>query len=443
MEKGLEAECLIDLELELNKIKFNQVEIGSLLAAFFGNIYFNPKENKLSKKVFLLFLLHYRLFRKVKKTIVNKNMYLYYQTGKHRHLNNISGIFRNDDFLSANTIVLDGGKENSNVFNNYGFLEIINVWLFVLRNSIAINSIVSKNFKSIPLKIALFCEVIIQLFKAASVKQFLFSQPKLKLIVGDFDRGNDTCVLFAVSKSLRIESFTLQHGAINPPYGYVPIIADQIWVWGLMAQKQLIDLNVSLDQITIVGSPIIDDYHISEHFRTQTVNKYKLKENRTIILALSSPIDSYNVTLVSFFKEIKLKYGNAKDNFFVKLHPSTNSKNYSWIVDDFEIDILPQEVTFEELINITDYLLIHSSGIANEALFFGVKIGVLDILPFSAGNGLELNKYFEIPLIKDISDCIDFFQEKKLTTNKQAEMYQNIGHLAKSGIRKKVYERFT
>src|SRR5690606_33076225 len=80
-----------------------------------------------------------------------------------------------------------------------------------------------------------------------------------KKVIVDFDR-NKFVPLVLAAKYLKIQTISLQHGAINPPYGYTPLIADEIWVWGELWKNALILMGVKESSIKIVGSSIVDDY---------------------------------------------------------------------------------------------------------------------------------------------------------------------------------------
>ena len=60
-----------------------------------------------------------------------------------------------------------------------------------------------------------------------------------------------------------------------------------------------------------------------------------------------------------------------------------------------------KEISHRDFFVVCDVLITHNSGIANEAIFYDVPVGILDVLPISAGNGQELNTYLSIPLLKE------------------------------------------
>jgi len=82
--------------------------------------------------------------------------------------------------------------------------------------------------------------------------------------------------------------------------------------------------------------------------------------------------------------------------------------------------------------NIVDILLTHTSGIAAEVLYYNKKVGILDILDESPGNGLELNKYFEVPLIKHPFTFRNLYNKK--APNIEKSLFYKVGAEAKTEI---------
>ena len=143
------------------------------------------------------------------------------------------------------------------------------------------------------------------------------------------------------------------------------------------------------------------------------MQKYHLKPGKIIVLALSSPNKINDIKLVEFFSAIKEDHPRSNDNFLVKIHPARNYDEYRWINDIYNIELLPHDMPYPDFINIVDILLAHTSGIAAEVLYYNKKVGILDILDESPGNGIELNKYFNVPFIKQTTDYKELYMSEK------------------------------
>jgi UDP-N-acetylglucosamine 2-epimerase len=163
-------------------------------------------------------------------------------------------------------------------------------------------------------------------------------------------------------------------------------------------------MGLDENRIKLTGTPIIEEIITSQKIKISKKKKYLLKSGKTICLALSNPNKEDDIKLVAFFSDIKNKYGEIDDNFLIKLHPARDRSKYKWIEEEFELQIIPSNIPYNDFIIFTDVLLTHSSGIATECLFYNKKVGILDILSRSSGNGMMLNIFYDTLLIKKTSD---------------------------------------
>lgn len=438
----LRAERMRQLELELNRIKFNDIEIGSIMALYWGQLFRNTFGERILMHFAVIIKYHFLAIKPKSKIKDQNKSLLYFKTGNHRHLQRLEDAVVSGDYLKSHTLVVGLGSSTSvqrkAVMNSFSLKEVIEIWSFFAHRGFNIWNLLKEYQISKFTRIILFLVLFCQLAKAQSTFSFFNSQKNIKLIAGDYDRGADTAVWFAVAKAKDFKSFTLQHGVINPPYGYNPLIADEIWVWGEMAKQQLISLGVEESQIKIMGTPIIDEIEISEKTRQNVINKLKLKNGFNVMLALSTPDIINDRKLVAFFKEIQTLYGKPNDNFLIKLHPARSEEKFRWVTDEFGIKILPNPMVQSEFMNLVDILLVHSSGIATEALYYGIKVGVLDILDESPGNGLEINKYCGVPLLKEVSDFEKVYIQNMSYIKDQ--VFYAVGQDAKSNINKLIHE---
>jgi hypothetical protein len=59
----------------------------------------------------------------------------------------------------------------------------------------------------------------------------------------------------AVARRQMVASFVLQHGVPGCRFGFAPLAADRMLVWGQSSKRQLVDWGVSPERIQITGSP--------------------------------------------------------------------------------------------------------------------------------------------------------------------------------------------
>ena len=438
------AKRLIALEKELNKLKFQNVQIGSLMALFWGRI-FRGRLHLISIDLVLnVIYFHLKFFFQKGKIKDFEKPFIYIKTGSHAHLKKLESAVLFNPLTQKNSLIIGPEKSDDvlvkDLYQLYSCSDILNVWIFLFKNFSHTNDLFKVYNFNLWTRIFLFFNLFIQLIKAICFLNFFTSQKNLRLVGGDYDRGADTAAFFAAASSLNLSSFTLQHGVINPPYGYHPLIADEIWVWGDMAKAQLVSLGVRGDNVRVMGTPIVKPIEINQTRKKALFTHLNLKEGKVIVLALSYADLTNDHLLVHFLNNIRSVYGGPHDNFLVKIHPSCKTEDFKWITKEFGFAIMPNPMDQSDFINLVDILLAHSSGIATEALYYGIRIGILDILPLSPGNGLELHKYFKVPMLKKVSD-FEILKMSNRMEPKNKKIYDSTGEESKNKISVSIYEK--
>lgn len=393
-------------ESKLNEIFFQNFELGVMLSYFLDQTYnnsfdFNIKSN--FKELLIIVLknfLNFKIPKDLKKSII------YFNRGKHRHYLKMTNSFFIDKDIRDKTLII-GSHESSDkrtIFHYSNLNDFFKALRFLLlNNKLIFNSVSLINFSK-KKKIILCIHLIIQLLKTLSVEKFFKKQKSVTLIGSDADRGVHSLIFYVVSRAHNIKSFTLQHGVINGYFGKYPLNADEVLVWGNMARRQFIEMGLDENRIKLTGTPIIEEIITSQKIKTSIKKKYLLKSGQTICLALSNPIKEDDIKLVTFFNDIKNEYGKIDDNFLIKLHPARDPSQYKWIEEEFNLQIIPSKIPYNDFIIFTDVLLTHSSGIAAECLYYKKRVGILDILSRSSGNGKMLNIFYDTLLITKTSD---------------------------------------
>jgi|GEM_PF-3170207 len=402
------ARQLHEAEAALNGLQYEGLELGVTLSFFFDRTFYGYFDQRPFAHFCELCLYLAKTIGKANYLKDHKVSLIYYKSGNHRHSNMLEKVVRQavTDKDKALIIGPTGASDvdTSRVFYHAGLRELIKISVFLYRHYSFITDTLKPLLLSDRQKRAFWFFLIRQLEKGVSLKQFISRQSSLKLIGADYDRGADSSLFFAVAEALKLFGFNFQHGVINPPVGYAPLNADEIWVWGEMARLQLLSSGVANQRIRIVGTPIVESLILSEKVRSEVLQSLHLKSGKTIVLALSQPDKINDLKLVSLFQAISQQYGTQQDNFLVKIHPSYPSSDYAWVETAFNLTVLPKEIPYLDFLNIVDILLAHTSGIATEVLHYGKRVGILDILDQSPGNGKELNTYFNVPLLKSADD---------------------------------------
>jgi UDP-N-acetylglucosamine 2-epimerase len=189
--------------------------------------------------------------------------------------------------------------------------------------------------------------------------------------VTEFDRNSTASPMTLSARKHDILTITLTHGVILE-YGIVPILSDYIFCWGEAQKRQLIKLGASSDCISVTGNPMIKRFN---KFSEQNIDTRKALK---VCLAISPESDIVNNSLIEPFISAVEQNNNIQG--IIKLHPSLKKENYKWVnsistkVNIFE----SSDLANNELFKLIDLLIIHFSGIANEALAAGTPVIIME-----------------------------------------------------------------
>lgn len=428
-------EVLYQLERDLNKHKFQGVALGGLLAYPFGCVYrgsYHPSW----KKILLILKLFGKSFSKKKKFFTDKSIF-YYQSFDFNHYRKLYGVIANGYlkpgyFIYGNTSTSMIKRDRTFVIPFYASIK---VQLWFLANLLPLFRRIRKAGFSTKASLSLLCDLNMQCIRCVFWNLFFQRSKNLKVLVGDYDRGHEPSVIFSCAKKYGIKTVVLQHGVVNPAYAFTPLIADKVCVWGEMQRLQLKELGANDDQIVVTGTPIIETIKKSTELRKEILKKHGIDRGKANIVLAVNPIkEDYNRKLIETLEKACEYLGIHRFNFWIKLHPAQNSSQYKWVEERSNIKLMDKSITPDEFFNICDLLVTHNSGIATEALYYQIPVGILDILPLSIGNCFELHKHLQVPLIKDSMELADFILSATI-----AKSY-NTGQ---SGIQKIYYKTGT
>lgn len=432
------ANNLFQLEGSLNRLTYKKIPTGGLLSQSFTYIFKGTYKPRVINRMLVLAKFFLKSFTSSAPKGTTKKLF-YYQSGDHNHYKRlqsvVSGNYKHDEFF------LFGNTEKTEMQRNRSLVislgEFIRVQLWILANSVSILNKFRKSKISFQNSLGLLFELNLQLIRTAFWDSFLKKSTNLKLLVGDYDRGQEPAVIFLCAKKHGVPTIVLQHGVVNPPYGYTPLLAAKVCVWGEMQKQQLIELGVKNNQIIVTGTPLIQKVEKADNLRHDILKRINTDvRKKNIFLAINPIKDDYNRQLIETFIQACNNLNPDLYQCWLKLHPAQNVGSYSWLKDS-KIRLMSKEVNQAEFFNICDILITHNSGIANEALYYGIPVAILDILPI-AGNGIELNKYFNIPLIKSAEELSDFIQREELINkihfSKSDWLFYKTGNDAEAGI---------
>ena len=143
----------------------------------------------------------------------------------------------------------------------------------------------------------------------------LFNKFRPKLVVVDFDRDNINAPLVLSAQSEGIKTVTLVHGVVTTPFGFSPVIADEIWCWSEFQKSQFDSGLVDPSCITPVGSAIAERYDLdtkpdSGHGQPIIgigINPASADWNRSFILHIFSHLPDSMEVLVKLHPSMKIE----------------------------------------------------------------------------------------------------------------------------------------
>ncbi len=159
------------------------------------------------------------------------------------------------------------------------------------------------------------------LLEIAAISSLLKKKnPKVVVLASDAHRVSRTFVFLC--KSLKIKTVVYQHGATIWEYGYVPVYADRMLVWGRSAREWFEARGVASEKLVEVGNLR------SDKEGCKPIAKNEFCEDRTVYF-FPNPIGrEITAKLVNLLVEICTRYGL---NGVIKLHPS--EKNIDFFMD--------------------------------------------------------------------------------------------------------------
>lgn len=406
MENQLEktANNFIQSELRLNvESSSRNLPIGSLLADYWWEQYQQSKGKEIygsndKMKIFawaIKFIIKILFKRRLDSKLLKDKKILLGKSGNHNHLSLLVGQLNG---VLPSSYVLAGGADDLVSFVNF-FKRFILIFECIY---IFLTISIKNKFHSLPsrsnLLMHLFFGVTRFYFFSYVLKKY-----DIKLIIVDFDRSKFAPLVLS-GKCTDKFTVTLQHGVINPPYGYVPVLADKIFVWGELWKKLLVNLGTDPSKIDIVGSILVDRMNLQKKIDTKNLRTIGIGPNPIGQLQNSE----LWLPIINLINEIGY-------NVIVKLHPSMEpiSDPRSIFGENCTIS-LSSEIKNSEFFDKIDLLLISTSGLGYEAIEYGVPVMVVREGETSLGNDYIMVHYGKFPSldIENLKQVLENYKYK-------------------------------
>lgn len=370
---------------KIDTLNIDQISYGSLLqveiyqyintnAFIYKRIFFENKIFKfLNLKHFSKLLWSY--FLSFNQKLKKSDILLVFDTDNNFTINSLNML---GNYLESNNVSVTGVICSPNILRKCTLKSKITPKLYFnsknLKSFFKKTSILFKNFeknfyfyyeKGINKKILYYIKLQLPILVFESLNLFnLLSSISPKTIV----LGNDchrTSRLFAqLSTKLSVKSYVIQHGLTTWKYGYLPLYADYIFVWGNYFSNWFIKNGVSSNRIIVSGNPLYSNH--------ENILKER-KSNKRKIFLFTNPLNrKYLENLTNEF--ISLKFP-ANCEPIIKIHPSENINFYNSIIKKFGVNINIQNDSLENLdICRGDIAIIINSSAGYDACLKGALI---------------------------------------------------------------------
>ena len=388
--KTTNESILLDLkqiEVDLNDIHFRNIPIGSLLAKFFSILYlrysgiYKHEENTYKSLKYIGALLKFTangLFKNKSFSKTEKHI-LINKLSDRKHLQRMINPLINE--FKTNAVIYTPSDENQIIPYNFTNKLTIKNFIAISKKTISNINTIQNAFSTKGITInrwELIYTIFTQLIITENWIRF-FKQNNIKLVVIDFDRDFSTSSMVLAAKQVGVKTVTLVHGILNPPFAYVPVLADIIFCWGNYQKTQLLSYGVPEDKIVITGNPIAEDNKLVNELNRND----KLK--RIIGVGLNPMPENKNIEMLNFL------FNNLVDDdhieWVIKLHPAMRKEHWNELIIKNNVEILDsKDITNDVFFELIDLLIVGNSGLGFEAISANVPVWVYRVSDGKSGN---------------------------------------------------------
>jgi len=236
-----------------------------------------------------------------------------------------------------------------------------------------------------------------------------------------------SCLILA-SRLRGIPTVQMVHGVLYPSFTVVPLLSDVSLCWGDQQREQMIDLGTDRGRVVVTGC--------------QRLSRATRVDGQAVRIRLDLPLKTPVVMLATSpmpraeWRKLVFTFGDAFQVqpcpvSVVKLHPSETRDNYQEEILRYpHVRFLESsEWTVEESMAVCDVVVIHNSGLGNDALVMERPVVIIDALTAPLSNGLELADKAGCPIVHNAVELLTTVNAilhnstYRLALKKQAQVY--------------------
>jgi len=209
-------------------------------------------------------------------------------------------------------------------------------------------------------------------------------------VLTEYDRSARWSCLVLAARSLRIPTFTLQHGVLaDGAFGYVPLLADRIFCWGELHRQTFLQAGEDPRKLLLGGCPRLTRDIAADPASVRS--RLGLDPRRAVVVLGTSPIDPQDrARLTEVFCNGMNLLGNAVG--IVRLHPSEKLDTCSEAMRRYPgIHFVEnRQMTLDEAMAAADIIVVHNSGFGSDALVKRRPVAIIDVPGSTLGHGSVL-----------------------------------------------------
>jgi hypothetical protein len=273
---------------------------------------------------------------------------------------------------------------------NVGLLSKFEIWFFVYFKLKVVWKKIGQLFNLNHRVLARIKESLyFQLVLSTKYKYFL-DKFEPRFILTEYDRYGSISPLVLQARIKGIPSFSLMHGVINNPFGYLPVLADALFVWGESQKNYLIKFSNDSTKVLVGGAPQFSKTSFSQ--RNSVLGKLSLDASKKYVVFGSSNVpEPYRKLAMREFCEAASQNNDTGIKFLVKLHPAEQKEYYAEVFNDNnDIMFLPKVgLSKMEFLSFCDLLIIYCSALGFDAILNDCPLIVLNVGEDSIGNSRQ------------------------------------------------------
>ncbi|GJM33462.1 MAG: hypothetical protein DHS20C18_24630 [Saprospiraceae bacterium] len=245
-----------------------------------------------------------------------------------------------------------------------------------------------------------------------------------KVLVVESDRYSSTVNLVLAAKKLGIISISLMHGIIFKNFGFTPLLADFILVWGEIQKKILVKAGIDPQKIFVTGAPQLTEGIVVEKVAARS--KFSVPDKMKVaLLATNRIMPELREKLVREFAQAI----DLLDNYvgYVKTHPSEDPTFYATIVAQYpKIQVHGTETLgFEESFALADVVCCYSTAYAFDALMKKVPLIIINIDNEHLGYIKHFVDDLNIPLVQNSAELTEVLKRLETLEPKKQDSISN------------------